>query len=140
MRGQLIARGAAIGVAAVALAACGSSDSPDASEPSASAKPAASSPQSDAESHAGHQRQIAVPKIVGKSFDAAMSDLRRAGLNHQSPGFTGTVSNPRNEGSCLEILRQAPPAGTKVPVGDTVSIVFGACRSAIIAGRTEEHR
>jgi hypothetical protein len=132
-----IAWGLSVGLASLALGACGSSDSgtDDSTEPTTHA--GASSPATGGAGGRGDrgEERVAVPKLVGESFDDAVRDVRVAGLRQQVQGFPGTVGNPDNEGSCLEILSQAPPPGAKVPGGDTISIVFGACRSAITKGR-----
>jgi beta-lactam-binding protein with PASTA domain len=100
-----------------------------------------SSPATGDGERAGGDRQeerVVVPNLVGERFMVAVRKVRAAGLEQQAPGFTGTLDNPDNEGGCEQILRQAPPAGTKVEKGGTVWIVYGACRSSITQGRLGE--
>jgi hypothetical protein len=61
--------------------------------------------------------------------------VHRAGLRQSANGFTGTIGNPNYAGRCIDVISQSPPAGTRVPKGDTVSVVMGVCGRAIAAGR-----
>lgn len=75
--------------------------------------------------------RVSVPKLVGERFGKAVRDVERAGLEQHAPAFTGTIGNPHYNGHCKKILSQSPPAGTKLPKGATVSIVYGVCPHAI---------
>jgi hypothetical protein len=135
MTGGRIVLGVAAGLATLTIVACGSSASEE-SGSTGSTTQAADGPSASVRPEQDSRPElVTVPKLVGESFDDAVRDVRKAGLEHQSPGFPGTVGNPRNEGSCLTVLSQAPPPGTRLRGGDIVSIIFGACRSVITEGR-----
>jgi hypothetical protein len=125
-------------LAAAALGACGSSDSGTEGSTEPTTHAGASSPATA--NGAGGDRddgeeRVTVPNLVGERFMVAVRKVRAVGLEQQAPAFPGTLDNPDNESGCEKILRQAPPAGTKVEQGDTISIVYGACRSSITQGR-----
>jgi len=60
---------------------------------------------------------VVVPNVVGESKDAAISDLRAAGLSVRS--LTQTTSDSSADGL---VQRQAPRAGTHLPQGEAVTI------------------
>jgi PASTA domain len=125
----------------VALAACGASDSGTEASTEPTTHADASSPATgDGAGGRGDRGEgrVTVPKLVGERFMVAVRKVRAAGLEQQAPAFPGTLDNPDNESGCEKILRQAPPAGTKVEKGDTISIVYGACRSSITEGRLSD--
>jgi beta-lactam-binding protein with PASTA domain len=74
-----------------------------------------------------------VPKLVAERYGTAVHDLHKVGLVQHAPGFTGTIGNPAYNGNCKKILSQAPPAGTRLPKGGTVAIVYGICPRAVAA-------
>lgn len=116
-------------VTAILVAGCGGSSSPTTSRSTTAAAASGSG-------HAVAQRvpEVRVPKLVGERFEPAAREVARAGLEEHSPGFTGTIGNPAYNGKCMRILTQAPPAGTQLPKGATVAIVFGVCPKAITNG------
>lgn len=121
------------GLAALAicvLAGCGSSGSPSTTS-TTSASRTAPSP-----APAPHVKRVKVPSLVGERFGRAVKRVRRAGLEQEAPAFTGTVGNPHYNGHCQRVLNQSPPAGTKVPKGYTVAIVYGVCPKAITHGKS----
>ena len=77
-----------------------------------------------------------MPDIVGERFGKAVREVKQAGLEQQAPRFTGTVGNPHYSGRCQRILKQSPPAGTRLPKGSTISIVYGVCPKAIAHAHT----
>jgi beta-lactam-binding protein with PASTA domain len=79
----------------------------------------------------GSVTRVTVPKIVGERYGKAVHELKQAGLHQHAPGFTGTIGNPHYNGRCKKIITQSPPAGTRLPKGGTVSIVYGVCPQAI---------
>jgi beta-lactam-binding protein with PASTA domain len=81
-------------------------------------------------------KRVVVPKLVGERFEQAVRDVERVGLQQHAPAFPGTQGNPHYSGNCMKILNQSPPAGTKLPKGGTVSIVYGACPKAIAHGHS----
>jgi hypothetical protein len=117
-----------VGSTALLVAGCGGSSSSTSTSPSTAA-PAASGGN-------GHERaerasEVRVPEIVGERYGAAVHDLHQAGLVQHAPGFTGTIGNPRYNGDCKKIITQAPPAGSRLPKGGTVAIVYGVCPRAV---------
>jgi hypothetical protein len=89
----------------------------------------------------GSPTRVAVPKIVGERYGKAVHELNQAGLIQHAPGFTGTIGNPHYNGQCKKIITQSPPAGTRLPKGGTVSIVYGVCPQAIAkAHHSLKHR
>jgi beta-lactam-binding protein with PASTA domain len=81
-----------------------------------------------------HVEEVKVPSIVGERFGRAVKEVERAGLDQEAPAFTGTVGNPHYNGHCQRVLNQSPPAGTRVPKGYTVAIVYGVCPKSITHG------
>lgn len=81
-----------------------------------------------------HVAQVKVPKLVGERFGHAVKLVKRAGLEQEAPHFTGTVGNPHYNGHCQRVLNQSPPAGSRVPKGFTIAIVYGVCPKSIAHG------
>jgi hypothetical protein len=81
-------------------------------------------------------KEVRVPDIVGERFGRSVKEVKRAGLEQEAPGFTGTIGNPNYNGQCVRVLHQSPPAGTKVPKGYTVAIIYGVCPEAITRGHS----
>jgi PASTA domain len=132
-RPDLAARSVSLaGVAVIALiaAGCGSSGSPEGT--SSTAQSANRAPASGTQ----HVQKVRVPDIVGERFEQAVREVKRAGLEQQAPHFTGTTGNPHYSGRCQKILKESPPAGTRLPKGSTISIVYGVCPKAIAHGHT----
>jgi hypothetical protein len=121
-------------VAAVGLVAgCGGSGT----SPSTSSSPTIAQHPPPKQRRSGSTvKRVAVPDLVGERFEQAVRDVRRVGLQQHAPAFTGTIGNPHYNGNCKRILSQSPPAGTKLPEGATVSIVFGVCPKAIAHGHS----
>jgi hypothetical protein len=115
-------------LAAGLVAGCGGSGT--STSTTASSSVARTPPAQEQGSEAAVKR-VAVPKLVGERFGKAVRDVERVGLQQHAPAFTGTVGNPHYNGKCKKILSQSPPAGTKLPKGATVSIVYGVCPHAI---------
>jgi beta-lactam-binding protein with PASTA domain len=74
---------------------------------------------------------VAVPDIIGERFGQAVHEVEKAGLQQHAPAFTGTIGNPHYNGRCKKIISQSPPAGTQLPKGGMVSIVYGVCPHAV---------
>jgi beta-lactam-binding protein with PASTA domain len=79
---------------------------------------------------------VRVPDLVGERFGRAVKQVGRIGLKQEAPHFTGTVGNPHYNGRCQRVLNQSPPAGTRVPKGFTVAIVYGVCPKSIFHGHS----
>lgn len=136
---------AALGAAAallVLLAGCGSAGGQPAGTPvltpaelnplAAAARQSAAARRS-ALAHDGQagDARVRVPRLVGRSFDAAVRMVHRAGLQQAAHEFTGTLGNPHYRGNCVRISSQAPAPGTSVAAGSTVSITYGVCKGSI---------
>ena len=134
MKGLALRRGSASLAAVAAIAAvaagCGSSGSPESTTSSSVAANPGRAPA------ARHVQKVRVPDIVGERFGKAVREVKQAGLEQQAPRFTGTVGNPHYSGRCQRILKQSPPAGTRLPKGSTISIVYGVCPKAIAHAHT----
>jgi hypothetical protein len=131
----LIACGTFTAVVAAAglVAGCGGSGS---STSTSSSPTVAVNPPAQRQGSAAGVKRVAVPNLVGERFEQAVRDVERAGLQQHAPAFPGTQGNPHYSGNCMKILNQSPPAGTKLPKGATVSIVYGACPKAIAHGHS----
>jgi PASTA domain len=120
---------AAIAIAALLFAGCGSSGS--------SAVAGKTSSGAVAEAHTGGARPklvVVVPNLVGDRFGAAVREVRQAGLHQGTQGFPGSIGNPTFNGHCKKVVSQAPRAGRRLPRGSTVSIVYAICPHAIANG------
>lgn len=118
-----------LAVVAFLAVGCGSSESSHSgtsSSPSVAQK--APSPQPKA---GGRVERVKVPDLVGERFEKAVHEVDSVGLQQHAPAFTGTIGNPHYNGRCKKIVSQSPPAGTRLPKGATVSIVYGVCPHAI---------
>jgi PASTA domain len=74
-----------------------------------------------------HEQLVVVPRVVGRSMDAAHRLLRRAGLTF-TPVFPGGFSSGYNEIPCVKIATQSPAPGELRPRGSDVRIVEVTCR------------
>lgn len=123
--------GAASALVLCFLAGCGSSGSPSTSTSTTSASRTTPEP-----APAAHVENVKVPSLVGERFGQAVKEVEQAGLDQEAPAFTGTVGNPHYNGHCQRVLNQSPPAGTRVPKGYTVAIVYGVCPKSIRHGQS----
>jgi hypothetical protein len=111
-----------VGAVAILVAGCGGSSSSSTTSSEAATPP---------HQQAHHVQRVRVPDLVGERFGQAVQKVKAAGLEQEAPHFTGTTGNPHYSGHCQKILNQSPPAGTRVPEGFTVAIVYGVCPKAI---------
>jgi PASTA domain-containing protein len=119
-----------VGVTALLVTGCGGSAS---SRTTSQSTTAAAASGGTGREQAKRSPQVRVPKVVGERYGLAVHELHEAGLVQHAPGFTGTIGNPRYNGDCKKIITQAPPAGTRLPKGGTVAIVYGVCPRAVAA-------
>jgi len=117
-----------IGVMGILVAGCGGSSS---SPTNSQSTTAAALSGGDGRERAAHVPEVRVPELVGERYGTAVKDLHKVGLVQHAPGFTGTIGNPGYNGNCKKILSQAPTAGTRLPKGGTVAIVYGVCPRAV---------
>jgi hypothetical protein len=99
---------AAIAIAALLFAGCGSSGS--------SAVAGKTSSGAVAEAHTGGARPklvVVVPNLVGDRFGAAVREVRQAGLHQGTQGFPGSIGNPTFNGHCKKVVSQAPAGGAE---------------------------
>jgi serine/threonine-protein kinase len=64
--------------------------------------------------------RVVVPNVVGESKDAAVSDLRAAGLSARV--VTQTTDDPNADGA---VINQSPQGGARLPRGEAVTISVG---------------
>jgi beta-lactam-binding protein with PASTA domain len=77
---------------------------------------------------------VVVPRLVGERFGAAVRAVSAAGLHQSAPGFPGSIGNPTFNGHCQQVVSQSPRAGTSLPRGSTVSIVYAICPRSVTHG------
>src|SRR3954452_20669921 len=119
-----------VGVTALLVVGCGGSSS---SRTTSQSTTAAAASGGASRKQAKRSPEVRGPKIVGERYGRAVRNLHQAGLVQHAPGFTGTIGNPRYNGDCKKIITQAPPAGSRLPKGGTVAIVYGVCPRAVAA-------
>jgi serine/threonine-protein kinase len=64
--------------------------------------------------------QVAVPNLLGKTFDEARQAASAVGLSVQTAGFAQSSAAPNT------VIKQDPPEGTRVTTGSTVSVTIAS--------------
>jgi len=64
--------------------------------------------------------QVAVPNLLGKTFEEARQAASQVGLNVQTAGFAQSSAAPNT------VIRQDPPEGSLVTTGSTVSLTIAS--------------